>query len=185
MWSGASHSLAQWLRVLYCTTEMLFFLPLSVTLFPSMYFDAFDWWPLCFYPLLFCTSVIPGVGWDRVCIGNWVLDVFEYWVRSMQDHFNLCIIIFIIITVSYISLVFFHLYCLFAIIRTYTHVLSLSIGSVVTGRDREIRGATHNWPSVGISFSHRAPATPVHANQGCQVLRHIGAAGFRVGCALC
>ena len=55
-------------------------------------------------------------------------------------------------------------------------------GSVVTGRDREVHGATHNWPSglgrvwpVGKSLSHCAPATPVaglgavRTNQGCQV----------------
>ncbi|CDQ69348.1 unnamed protein product [Oncorhynchus mykiss] len=75
-------------------------------------------------------------------------------------------------------------------------------GSVVTGRDREVRGATHNWPSVvrvreglvgrDVLVSSRTSDScggpgAVH-NQGCQVhgfsLRHIGAAGFRVGCAL-
>ena len=57
-------------------------------------------------------------------------------------------------------------------------------GFVVTGRDREVRGATHNWPSVvrvreglagrEILVSSRSsdscggPGT-VRANQGCQV----------------
>ena len=48
-------------------------------------------------------------------------------------------------------------------------------GSVVTGRAREARGATHNWPSVvrvrvwpvGKSLSHRAPATPVAGQAQC------------------
>jgi hypothetical protein len=45
-------------------------------------------------------------------------------------------------------------------------------GSVVTGRDREVRGATHNWPSVvrvreGLAFDltllnkHHSPQEPV------------------------
>ena len=50
-------------------------------------------------------------------------------------------------------------------------------GSGVTGRDREVRGAMHNWPSVvrvreglagrDILVSSRTGAVP--ANQGCQV----------------
>ena len=45
--------------------------------------------------------------------------------------------------------------------------LGSSPGSVTAGRDREVHGATHNWPSVvrvwpvGIFLSHRALATPV------------------------
>jgi hypothetical protein len=62
--------------------------------------------------------------------------------------------------------------------------LGLRPGSVVTGRDREVCGATHNWPSVfrvreGLagreilvssctSDSCGGPGA-VHANQGCQV----------------
>ena len=55
-------------------------------------------------------------------------------------------------------------------------------GSVVTGRDREVRGATHNWPSVvrvreGLVCrdvsSHTSDSCggpgAVRANQGCQV----------------
>ena len=55
-------------------------------------------------------------------------------------------------------------------------------GSVVTGRDREVRGATHNWPSVvrvreglagrDILVSSRTTAPgpgAMRANQGCQV----------------
>ena len=57
-------------------------------------------------------------------------------------------------------------------------------GSVATGRDREVRGATHNWPSVvrvreglagrDILVSSRTSDScggpgAVHANQGCQV----------------
>ena len=57
-------------------------------------------------------------------------------------------------------------------------------GSVVTGRDREVRGATHNWPSVvrvreglagrDILVSSRTSDScggpgAVRANQGCQV----------------
>jgi hypothetical protein len=57
-------------------------------------------------------------------------------------------------------------------------------GSVVTGRDREVRGATHNWPSVfrvreGLSgreilVSSRTSDScggpgAVRANKGCQV----------------
>jgi hypothetical protein len=57
-------------------------------------------------------------------------------------------------------------------------------GSVVTGHDREVRGATHNWPSVirireglagrDILVSSRTSDScggpgAVHANQGCQV----------------
>ena len=57
-------------------------------------------------------------------------------------------------------------------------------GSVVTGRDREVRGATHNWPSLvrvredlagrDVLVSSRTSDScggpgEVHANQGCQV----------------
>ena len=57
-------------------------------------------------------------------------------------------------------------------------------GSVVTGRDWEVRGATHNWPSVarvreglvgrGVLVSSRTSDScgglgAVHPNQGCQV----------------
>ena len=48
---------------------------------------------------------------------------------------------------------------------------------VVTGRDREVRGATHNWPSVvrvrpvGLSLSHRAPATPVAGRAQCALTK--------------
>ena len=51
-------------------------------------------------------------------------------------------------------------------------------GSVVTGRDQEVRGATHNWPSVvrvrDILVSSRTSDScggpgAVCANQGCQV----------------
>ena len=57
-------------------------------------------------------------------------------------------------------------------------------GSVVTGRDREVRGATHNWPSVirvredlvgrDVLVSSRTSDScggpgAVRANQGCQV----------------
>ena len=84
-------------------------------------------------------------------------------------------------------------------------VLSESLGSrpgaVVTGRDREVRGATHNWPSVvrvreGLVgrdlIAHqrllwragRSARQPRLPGARCS-LRHIGAAGFRVGCALC
>ena len=80
-------------------------------------------------------------------------------------------------------------------------VLGSRPGSVVTGHDRKVRGATHNWPSVvrvreGLagrdilvssrtSDSYGGPGA-VRANQGARCfLRHIGAAGFRVGCALC
>ena len=57
-------------------------------------------------------------------------------------------------------------------------------GSVVTGRDREVRGATHNWPSVvrvreglagrDVLVSSRTSDScggpdAVSANQGCQV----------------
>jgi hypothetical protein len=54
-------------------------------------------------------------------------------------------------------------------------------GSVVTGRDREVRGTTHNWPSVirvragrDILVSLRTSDScgrpgAVRANQGCQV----------------
>ena len=56
----------------------------------------------------------------------------------------------------------------------------LSPGSAVTGRDREVRGATHNWPSVvrvreglpvGKSLSHRAPATPVAGRAQCALAK--------------
>ena len=73
-------------------------------------------------------------------------------------------------------------------------------GSVVTGRDREVRGATHNWPSVArvreglagkeILVSSRTSdscgglgavrAKPRLPGARC-FFRHIGAAGFRVG----
>ena len=68
----------------------------------------------------------------------------------------------------------------------------------------EVRGATHNWPSVVrvregfagrdiIVSSHTSDSCggsgAVRANQGCQVhgvsSEYIGAAGFQVGCALC
>ena len=57
-------------------------------------------------------------------------------------------------------------------------------GSVVTGHDREVRGATHNWPSVvrvreGLAGTEILVSTctsdscggpgAVRANQGCQV----------------
>ena len=47
-------------------------------------------------------------------------------------------------------------------------------GSVTVGRDQEVSGATHNWPSVvreGLASRWRAG--------------RIGVAGFRIGCALC
>ena len=69
-----------------------------------------------------------------------------------------------------------------------------TLGSVVTGRDREVRGATHNWPSVvrgreglagrdGLVSSRTRDSCggpgAVRANQGCQVhgdsSEHIGA----------
>jgi hypothetical protein len=69
-------------------------------------------------------------------------------------------------------------------------------GSVITGRDREVREATHNWPSVirvreglagrEILVSSRTSdscgglrANPSLPGARC-FLRHIGAAGFRV-----
>ena len=73
-------------------------------------------------------------------------------------------------------------------------------GAVSAGHDREVCGATHNWPSVvrvrawsvGISLSHRAQATPVAGRAQCALTkvarcfrRHIGAACFGVGCAFC
>ena len=77
-------------------------------------------------------------------------------------------------------------------------------GSVITGRDREVRGVTLNWPSVvrvreglagrDVLASSRTSDScggpvAVRANQGCQVhgvsSDTFGAAGFRVGCALC
>ena len=60
----------------------------------------------------------------------------------------------------------------------------LCLGSVVTGRDREVHGATQNWPSVvrvreglagwDILVSSRTSNScggpgAVRANQGCQV----------------
>ena len=52
-------------------------------------------------------------------------------------------------------------------------------GSVAAGHDWEVRGATHNWPSVvqvreglasrDIIVSPVAGPGAVHANQGCQV----------------
>jgi hypothetical protein len=55
--------------------------------------------------------------------------------------------------------------------------LGSRLGSVTAGHDREVRGATHNWPSV----------VRVREGLACArcFLRHIGAAGFRVGGALC
>jgi hypothetical protein len=62
--------------------------------------------------------------------------------------------------------------------------LDLRPGSVVTGRDREVRGAMHNWPNVVRAREGLAgreilvsPCTSdycggpgaVRANQGCQV----------------
>ena len=62
--------------------------------------------------------------------------------------------------------------------------LGLRPGSVVTGRDQEVRGATHNWPSVvrvredlagrEILVSSRTSNScggpgAVRTNQGCQV----------------
>ena len=62
--------------------------------------------------------------------------------------------------------------------------LGLRPCSVVTGRDREVRGAMHNWPSVvrvreglvgrdGLVSSHTSDSCggpgAVRANQGCQV----------------
>ena len=76
-------------------------------------------------------------------------------------------------------------------------------GAVAAGRDRKVRGAPHNWPSVGrareglagrdILVSSRTSDScggpgAVHADQVARVqcvLRHIGAAGFRVGGAVC
>jgi hypothetical protein len=73
-------------------------------------------------------------------------------------------------------------------------------GSVVTGHDRDVRGATHNWPSVvrvreglvgrDVLVSSRTSDSGGRAQcaltkVGLCTLRHIGAAGFRVGCALC
>ena len=65
-----------------------------------------------------------------------------------------------------------------------SETLGLRPGSVVTGRDREVHGATHNWPSVvqvregfagrdvlvslRTSDSCGGPGA-VRANQGCQV----------------
>ena len=78
-------------------------------------------------------------------------------------------------------------------------VLGSRPGSIVTGRAREVRGATHNWPSVarvreglvgrGVLVSSRTSEScgglgaVVHGVR-CFLWR-IGAAGFRVGCALC
>ena len=65
-----------------------------------------------------------------------------------------------------------------------SETLGLRPGSVVTGRDREVSGATHNWPSVvrvreglasrDILVSSRTSDScggpgAVRANQGCQV----------------
>jgi hypothetical protein len=53
-------------------------------------------------------------------------------------------------------------------------------GSVITGHDQEVRGATHNWPPVfrvrgawpvGMSLSHRAPATPVAGQAQCALIK--------------
>ena len=50
-------------------------------------------------------------------------------------------------------------------------------GSVAAGRDQEVRGATHNWPSVvrvwpvGISLSHCALATPVAGQAQCTLTK--------------
>ena len=55
--------------------------------------------------------------------------------------------------------------------------LGLCPNSAAAGRDREVRGATHNWPSVvrvrpgGISLSHRAPATPVAGRARCALTK--------------
>ena len=66
-------------------------------------------------------------------------------------------------------------------------------GSVVTGRDREVRGATHNWPSVvqvREGLVGRDLLVSSRTSDSCGVpgarcsLRHIGAAGFRVGGAV-
>ena len=61
---------------------------------------------------------------------------------------------------------------------------AFSPGSVVTGRNREVRGATHNWPSVArvreglagrdiLVSLHTSDSCggsgAVRANQGCQV----------------
>jgi hypothetical protein len=62
-------------------------------------------------------------------------------------------------------------------------------GSVAAGRDREVRGATHNWPSVvwvreglagGISLSHRAPATPVAGRAQCALTKVARCTVFRL-----
>ena len=67
-------------------------------------------------------------------------------------------------------------------------------GSVVTGRDREVRRATHNWPSVvrvREGLAGRDILVSSCTSDSCggpgavRLARHIGAAGFRVGCALC
>jgi hypothetical protein len=66
----------------------------------------------------------------------------------------------------------------------YPETLGLHPGSVVTGCDREVRGVTHNWPSIvrvreglagrNILVSTRTSDScgglgTVRANQGCQV----------------
>jgi hypothetical protein len=69
-------------------------------------------------------------------------------------------------------------------------------GSIAADRDREVCGATHNWPSVvrvrggvwpvGIFLSHCAPATPVAgAVHTIQVHSVSSDTLVRVGCALC
>ena len=65
-----------------------------------------------------------------------------------------------------------------------TEILGLCPGSVAAGGDREVHGATHNWPSVDrvreglagrdiLVSSHTSDSCggpgAVHANQGCQV----------------
>jgi hypothetical protein len=90
-----------------------------------------------------------------------------------------------------------------AVLAVPLEILGLSPGSVAAGRDQETHGAAHNWPSAirvreglaaEISLSHRVLVTPVAGQGQCTLtsspgvwcfLQHIGAAGFRVGCALC
>lgn len=60
-------------------------------------------WCLHLISLSFCLyyyhSAIHLSGLGQI-IGTWVLDIFEYWVRSMQHHLNLCIIFIIIIFIA-------------------------------------------------------------------------------------
>jgi hypothetical protein len=83
-----------------------------------------------------------------------------------------------------------------AVLAVPPETLSSSPGSVTAGRDREVHGAMHNWPSVvwvreglagrNILVSSRTSDScggpgAAHADQVARrFLRHIGAAGFCV-----